>query len=127
VGSGHYISKATEYLEERTKKKVEVTKITFRNDLLSKAQKTLLETTDAAPENGDNTTLNDGACPKPLISSFRMFKAKVSENKAQNDKKPPLSAFFKFDTKSDSDGCNGDESQLESMFSSFMSKYSGKI
>jgi hypothetical protein len=124
VGSGHYKSKATEYLEER-KEKVEVTKITFRNDLLSKAQKKLLETTDAAPENGDNTTLNDGACPKPLISSFRMPKAKVAE-KAQNDKKP-LSAFFKFGTKSDSDhGCNGDESQLESMFSSFMSKYSGK-
>jgi hypothetical protein len=124
MGSGHYKSKATEYLEER-KKKVEVTKITFRNDLLSKAQKKLLETTDAAPENGDNTTLNDGACPKPLISSFRMPKAKVEE-KAQNDKKPPLSAFFKFGTKSDSDGCNGDESQLESVFSSFMSKNSGK-
>lgn len=123
LGGQWTLQKATEYLEER-KKKVEVTKITFRNDLLTKAQKKLLETTDAAPENGDNTTLNDGACPKPLISSFRMPKAKVAE-KAQNDKKP-LSAFFKFSTKSDSDGCNGDESQMESMFSSFMSKNSGK-
>ena len=53
-----------------------------------------------------------------------MPKAKVAE-KAQNDKKP-VSAFFRFVTKSDSDGCNGDESQLESVFSSFMSKNSGK-
>jgi hypothetical protein len=53
-----------------------------------------------------------------------MPKAKVAE-KAQNDKKP-LRAFFKYGTKFDSDGCNGDDSQLESMFSSFMSKYSGK-
>jgi hypothetical protein len=53
-----------------------------------------------------------------------MPKVKVAE-KAQNDKKPVI-VFFKFGTKSDSDGCNGDGSQLESMFSSFMSKYSGK-
>jgi hypothetical protein len=77
LGGQWTLQKATEYREER-KKKVEVTIITFRNDLLSKAQKKLLETTDAAPKNGDNTTLNDGACPKPLISSFRMPKAKVS-------------------------------------------------
>ena len=92
LGGQWTLQKATEYREER-KKKVEVTIITFRNDLLSKAQKKLLETTDAAPKNGDNTTLNDGACPKPLISSFRMPKAKVAE-KAQNDKKP-VSAFFR--------------------------------